>query len=427
MADDTQDPGYSGEERVFTAGGEHYGIMYDVYRYVAVTMLSAGGEIYDLTQQVNQVSGVANNALNAANAAQQTANQGVSAAAAAQQTASNAYALQTMQQAANVVYAGPASGGSAAPAFRALVASDLPIVPITNGGTNAADAPTARSNLGAASRGANSDITSITGMTTPLAVSQGGTGAQALTAYGVVTANGSSALGSVVPGVAGTVLTSNGPGSYFSFQPIPNQPGRLINVQVITATGTVTPTAGATSWIIEAKGGGGAGSGTPATGTSAAAAGGAGAAGGYVKHRITSLAASYTAVIGAAGLGASGVAGGNGGNTTIAGLTASGGTGGAVASGSATVYTSGAQGGSATGGNIANVRGAPGGASFASSSAGLYMGGNGGQSEFGGGGAAAVAGQGYGSGGGGLFVGSSASAVTGLNGSPGLIVIYEFA
>ena len=48
---------------------------------------------------------------------------------------------------------------------------------VADGGTGASDAPTARTNLGAASSGANSDITSITGLTTDLTVAQGGTGA----------------------------------------------------------------------------------------------------------------------------------------------------------------------------------------------------------------------------------------------------------
>ena len=50
----------------------------------------------------------------------------------------------------NQVFAGPASGVSTvAPSFRFLVAADLPVVPISKGGTGATDAPTAISNLGA--------------------------------------------------------------------------------------------------------------------------------------------------------------------------------------------------------------------------------------------------------------------------------------
>lgn len=60
------------------------------------------------------------------------------------------------------------SGGGGGP-------TTIPVA-INQGGTNATDAPTARSNLGAAASGANSDITSLTGLTTPLPVTEGGTG-----------------------------------------------------------------------------------------------------------------------------------------------------------------------------------------------------------------------------------------------------------
>jgi len=63
-------------------------------------------------------------------------------------------------------------------------------LPVLSGGTGAANATTARSNLSAAASGANSDITSITGLTTPLTVAQGGTNAAtasaARTSLGVV-------------------------------------------------------------------------------------------------------------------------------------------------------------------------------------------------------------------------------------------------
>jgi hypothetical protein len=49
-------------------------------------------------------------------------------------------------------------------------------LPIASGGTNAITAPLARASLGAAASGANSDITSLTGLTTPLAVVYGGIG-----------------------------------------------------------------------------------------------------------------------------------------------------------------------------------------------------------------------------------------------------------
>jgi hypothetical protein len=55
-------------------------------------------------------------------------------------------------------------------------------LPLANGGTNATSAGDARTSLGAAALGANSDITSLTGLTTDLAVTHGGTGASTASA-----------------------------------------------------------------------------------------------------------------------------------------------------------------------------------------------------------------------------------------------------
>ena len=81
---------------------------------------------------------------------------------------------------------------------------------VADGGTGASTASGARTNLGAAASGANSDITSITGLTTPLTVAQGGIGVGTLTANNVLLGNGTSAPQTVAPGTAGNVLTSNG-------------------------------------------------------------------------------------------------------------------------------------------------------------------------------------------------------------------------
>lgn len=112
---------------------------------------------------------------------------------------------------------------------------------IASGGTGAESASAARTNLSAAVSGANSDITSLTGLTTPLSAAQGGTGiasyttgdaiyasgattlsagtlpvasggtgATSLTANNVLLGNGTSALQVVAPGTSGNVLTSNG-------------------------------------------------------------------------------------------------------------------------------------------------------------------------------------------------------------------------
>jgi hypothetical protein len=81
---------------------------------------------------------------------------------------------------------------------------------VADGGTGASTAANARTNLSAASSGANSDITSITGLTTALTVAQGGTGRATLTANNVVLGNGTSAVQFVAPGSSGNVLVSNG-------------------------------------------------------------------------------------------------------------------------------------------------------------------------------------------------------------------------
>ena len=83
-------------------------------------------------------------------------------------------------------------------------------IAVVDGGTGASTAANARTNLSAASSGANSDITSITGLTTPLTVAQGGIGAATLTANNVLLGNGTSAPQVVAPSTAGNVLTSNG-------------------------------------------------------------------------------------------------------------------------------------------------------------------------------------------------------------------------
>jgi hypothetical protein len=81
---------------------------------------------------------------------------------------------------------------------------------VADGGTGASTASGARTNLGAAASGANSDITSITGLTTALTVAQGGTGVATLTANNVVLGNGTSSVQFVAPSTAGNVLVSNG-------------------------------------------------------------------------------------------------------------------------------------------------------------------------------------------------------------------------
>ena len=81
---------------------------------------------------------------------------------------------------------------------------------VAGGGTGAETAADARTSLSAAKSGANSDITSLSGLTTALSVAQGGTGATSITANSVILGNGTSAVQEVAPGSSGNVLVSNG-------------------------------------------------------------------------------------------------------------------------------------------------------------------------------------------------------------------------
>ncbi len=83
---------------------------------------------------------------------------------------------------------------------------------IANGGTGANTASAARTNLGAAASGANSDITSLGGLTTAIPVSGGGTGATSFTANGVLYGNGTAAIQALAPGSNGQVLSINSSG-----------------------------------------------------------------------------------------------------------------------------------------------------------------------------------------------------------------------
>lgn len=218
-----------------------------------------------------------------------------------------------------------------------------------------------------------------------------------------------------------------------------------VNVQVITATGTYTPTTGMTFCTVEiVGGGGGAGSVSGGTAGQAAAATGGGG-GGYCKKTYTAtlLGASAAVVIGAAG--AAGASGNNngtaGGNSTFtpagAGvvLTANGGgAGNGAAKGAGGSTTSGVSGGSATNGDI-NIPGGSSGNGSVQAAAGFAASSSGGSSVLGSGGAGVIlqtgaafdgaTGSGYGSGGSGA-ADTGARDAGGGNGKIGICYITEY-
>jgi hypothetical protein len=76
--------------------------------------------------------------------------------------------------------------------------------------TNKTIAKASNTLTGVAGSGANSDITSLSALSTPLSVDQGGTGSATLTANSLLVGNGTSALSFIAPGTSGNILQSDG-------------------------------------------------------------------------------------------------------------------------------------------------------------------------------------------------------------------------
>jgi hypothetical protein len=287
-----------------------------------------------------------------------------------------------------------------------------------------------------AKKGANVDITSLGGLTTPLSISQGGTGnttnnaasADKLTtargisvnlaASSVVVFDGTQTItigtttnalpvtkggtGAVTAGAGWTALLTGrtvasartdlglGTAALKDVGIVANtvaagddprfttsKPGAYIGIQVITSNQTYVPTTGTTVIEVEMVGGGaqGGGAGASTLGMNAAAGQGGGA-GAYIRFRATLASLpNLNAVIGAGGTGAAaGAAGNNGGDTTFAGYTAGGGKGGAaMAAASYGISTIVDNGGVPSGGNIVLARGMRGVAGVVYSSGGSFI------------------------------------------------------
>lgn len=106
------------------------------------------------------------------------------------------------------------NGAGVVTASASIAATTLSgVVGIANGGTGATTAALARTALSAAQSGANSDITSITGLSTALAVGQGGTGRTSYSAIGDLPyASATNATGVIADIATGNALLSGGVG-----------------------------------------------------------------------------------------------------------------------------------------------------------------------------------------------------------------------
>lgn len=105
----------------------------------------------------------------------------------------------------------------------------------------------------------------------------------------------------------------------------------LINIQVFTATGTYTPTAGTARVVVECMGGGGGGGGVVATAAGQGTVASGGAAGALALGMVKDGFSGVTVTVGAGGAGGTtaGTNGSNGGSSSFGSvLTAGGGAGG---------------------------------------------------------------------------------------------------
>ncbi|RZX98597.1 hypothetical protein EXX43_21545 [Escherichia coli] len=214
--------------------------------------------------------------------------------------------------------------------------------------------------------------------------------------------------------------------------------GRLLKIQVFTASGTVTKTPGAKKWRIKCLGGGGGSSAAPATGSNEVSVSNGGGAGAYAEgiYDVSSITTA-SVVIGSGGAGgtADSIYGADGGTSSVGSFISSpGGKAGLPAGPANPPFQPVANTNSydPTGWNIVGSSGA--GAEPAVAVTYSYAtGSRGSNSIFGVGGSIpainspANPGGGYGSGASGCSNGSSQPAKSGAAGRPGIVIIEELA
>lgn len=215
-------------------------------------------------------------------------------------------------------------------------------------------------------------------------------------------------------------------------------PGRLLNVQVFTSSGTVTKTPGAKKWRIKCLGAGGGSSAAPATGSNEVSVSNGGGSGAYAEgiYDVSSITTA-SVVIGSGGAGgtAGSIYGADGGASSVGSFISSPGGKAGLPAGPANPPfqpVANNNGNGPTGWNIVGSSGA--GAEPAVAVANSYAAGSrGSNSIFGVGGSIpainnpANPGGGYGSGASGCSNGPSQSSKSGAAGRPGIVIIEEYA
>jgi hypothetical protein len=126
---------------------------------------------------------------------------------------------------------------------------------VNQGGTGASTVSAARFNLAAAASGNNSDITSINGLITPLSTGQGGTGFSNYTIGDMLYAVGATTLGKLSDVATGNALLSGGVGTPPSWGKIGLATHVSGTLQVANGgTGATTPSGARTNLGVAASG-----------------------------------------------------------------------------------------------------------------------------------------------------------------------------
>lgn len=285
---------------------------------------------------------------------------------------------------------------------------------------------------------APASLAALTGAPLRVKVANTNTGAATLSVNGksapIVDRSGSAMIAGAL--LVGDIATFVYNGSSFVYQP---STGRLLNVQVFTASGTYTPTPGTQKVRATVVGGGGSGGGVaaPTSGNSAGADGGG--AGSSIQVIVPSGFSGATVTVGTGGAAPTGGAAGNPGGASSFGAfaTAPGGPAGSYngASSPGGWISDGAPSAAPTFSGsslIFSARGGGGGGSCSYNSALSPRGGNGGASLFGAGAGGSANGAGfaalnYGAGGSGASANSGSGPFNGGAGMGGIIIIEEFA